>query len=314
MNDYVALLLGVLSAGLGGELFVRGTVGLAQWARIPQGIIGATVAGFATSSPELSISINSALAGKPQIALGDALGSNIMNIALVLAVALLISGIQSSREAIKRDFFVALVIPVITGFLLFDDELSRVDGLLMLSLFLAWLVATIVEARKQRNATEEILGEHHRGWPIVLACSFGLTFLVVAGILIVRGAKGIAIDFGIDEFTIGATVVAVGSSMPELATAVIAKLRGQDEVGIGTLLGSNIFNGVFIIAVAAIIHPINVAWNEAINALLFGLVAVMLIYPSKTGFIKRSRGVILLMLYALYLATIFQLKAVNDLL
>jgi cation:H+ antiporter len=102
--------------------------------------------------------------------------------------------------------------------------------------------------------------------------------------------------------------------MPELATAVIAKLRGQDEVGIGTLLGSNIFNGVFIIAVAAIIHPINVAWNEAINALLFGLVAVMLIYPSKTGFIKRSRGVILLMLYALYLATIFQLKAVNDLL
>ena len=305
MNDYVALSMGVICAGLGGEFFVRGAVGLAHWARISPGIIGATVAAFATSSPELSVSINAALAEKPQIALGDALGSNVMNVALILGLALVISGIQSPRDSVKRDFPVALIIPIITGFLFLDGELSRFDGFLMLGMFLAWLVAAIIEARKQRNAAEEVLGEH-RGWLVVLSCVVGLAFLVAAGNLIVSGARGIAIAFGIDEFIIGATIVAVGTSVPELATTVIAKLRGHDEVGLGTILGSNIFNGIFIVAVAAIIHPITVAWRDVAIALAFGLVALVFSYPARTGFIERSRGVLLLVLFAAYIATILQ--------
>ena len=120
MNDYLALILGVVCAGIGGELFVRGAVGLASWARISPGIVGATVVAFATSSPELSVSINAALAGKPQIGLGNALGSNVVNVALILGLALLISGIQSPRDSIKRDFPVALLIPIITGVLFLD--------------------------------------------------------------------------------------------------------------------------------------------------------------------------------------------------
>lgn len=305
MNDYTALILGVGFAGLGGELFVRGTVGLAHWARISPGIIGATVAAFATSSPELSVSINAALAGKPQIALGDALGSNVMNVALILALALVISGIHSPRDSIKRDFPVALLIPIITGVLFLDGELSRFDGLLMLSTFLAWIVAAILEARKQRSAADEILGAH-RKWLVILSCVAGLTFLVAAGNLIVVGAKGLAISFGIDKFIIGATIVATGTSVPELATTVIAKLRGHDEVSLGTILGSNIFNGIFIVAVAAIISPITVEWRQVVIALVFGFVALVLIYPARNGFIDRSRGVFLLMLYLVYLATIFQ--------
>ena len=162
MNDYLALILGVGCAGIGGELFVRGAVGLAFWARISPGIIGATVVAFATSSPELSVSINAALAGKPQIGLGDALGSNVVNVALILALALLISGIQSPRDSIKRDFPVALLIPIITGVLFLDGELSRLDGLLMLGMFIAWLVAAVIEARKQRSAAEEVIGGHRR--------------------------------------------------------------------------------------------------------------------------------------------------------
>ncbi len=308
MNDYAALVLGVVCAGFGGELFVRGAVGLAHWARISPGIIGATVVAFATSSPELSVSINAAMAGNPQIALGDALGSNVVNVALILGVALVISGIQSPRDSVKRDFPVALLIPIITGVLFLDGELSRFDGLLMLSMFLAWLVAAIIEARKQRSAAEEVLGEH-RGWLVVLSCVIGLAFLIVAGHLIVAGAKGIAIAFGIDEFIIGATVVAVGTSVPELATTVIAKLRGHDEVGLGTILGSNIFNGIFVVAVAATIHPITVAWREVTIALVFGLVALAFTYPTRTGFIERRRGILLLVLYAAYLATILQRQA-----
>jgi cation:H+ antiporter len=302
------LILGIAFAGIGGELFVRGAVGLAHWARVKPGIIGATVAAFATSSPELSVSVNAALAGKPEIGLGDALGSNVVNVALILALALVISGIQCSRDSVKRDFPVALLIPIMTGVLFLDGELSGFDGVLMLGMFIAWLVATIIEARKQRSAADEVLGER-RGWRVALACVAGLAFLVTAGNLIVAGAKGIALSLGIEEFIIGAAVVAVGTSVPELATTVIAKLRGHDEVGLGTILGSNIFNGVFIVAVAAIIHPITVAWREVAVALVFGIVAMVFTYPARTGFIERRRGVLLLVLYAVYLATILQRPA-----
>jgi cation:H+ antiporter len=306
MNDYVALILGVTCAGTGGELFVRGAVGLAHWARISPGIIGATVAAFATSSPELSVSISAAMAGKPQIALGDALGSNVVNVSLILAVALVISGIQCPRDSVMRDFPVALLVPVVTSVLILDGALTRFDGIFLLSMFLIWLLAAIIEARKQRSASDKILGEH-RGWLALVLCVVGLVFLVAAGNLIVAGARGIAISWGIDEFVIGATIVAVGTSAPELATAVIAKLRGHDEVGLGTILGSNIFNGLFIIATATIIYPITVSWREVAVALVFGLVTVAFTFPTRRGFIERRRGVLLLVLYVAYLTAVLQL-------
>lgn len=303
MASYIALILGVLAAGIGGELFVRGVVGLARWARVAPGIIGATVAAFATSSPELSVSISAAIAGKPQIALGDALGSNVVNVALILALALVFSGIQSSRDSVKRDFPVAMLIPVVTGVLILDGKLSRFDGALLLCIFVGWLTAATIEASKQRSAAEAVLGEHRRGM-VAASCLGGLVFLIAAGKLIVVGAKGIAIAFGIDEFVIGATLVALGTSAPELATTVIAKLRGHDEVGLGTILGSNIFNGVFVVAIAATIHPIIVPWRPVAIALLFGLVALVIVYPARSGFIERRRGVLLLAIYAVYVATV----------
>lgn len=305
MNDYIILIMGVVCAGFGGEFFVRGSVGLARWMRVSPGIVGATVAAFATSSPELSVSINAALAGTPQIALGDALGSNVVNIALILGLVLMYSGIQGSRDSLKRDFPVALSVPVITGILLLDGALSRTEGVLLLSIFLAWLTAAAIEARKQRNAAEAILGEH-QGWLAALSCMAGLGFLVAAGSLIVAGARGIAYSFGIDEFIVGATVVAVGTSVPELATTIVAKIRGHDEVSLGTVLGSNIFNGLFIIAVAAVIHPITVNVIEVAVALLFGLASVLLIFPTRSGFIEQRRGRLLLTLYIVYLVTLLQ--------
>ena len=196
MNDYIVLFLGILCAGIGGELFLRGLVGIARWARISAGIIGATVAAFATSSPELSVGIGAALSGKPQISLGDTLGSNVVN-----------------------------------------------------------------------------------------------------------GATGIAMAFGIDAFIIGATVVAIGTSIPELATTVIAQIRGYHEVGLGNILGSNIFNGLLIVSVVAMICPIAVVWREVLVTLAFGIVTVALTWPPRHGFIHRKRGVLLVALYAGYIAT-----------
>lgn len=305
LEHYVALVFGIVCAAIGGEMFVRGSVGLASWARISPGIIGATVAAFATSSPELSVAISSALVGKPQLALGDALGSNVVNVALILGTALAISGIQGPRGGLKRDFPVAMLVPVITGLLLLDGELSRVDGVLLLGVFFAWLIATVIEARRQRSAAEDILGAQ-RLWRAAAFCLLGLMFLLAAGHFIVSGARGLATHFGIGEFVIGATVVAVGTSVPELATAVVAKLRGHDEVGLGTILGSNIFNGLFIVALAATIHPIVVDWRAVFVALTFGLVALACSYPNRNGFIERRRGFLLLTLYIIYLTTVLQ--------
>lgn len=305
MSDILSLLLGIACAGLGGELFVRGVVGVAHWARIPPGIIGATIAAFATSSPELSVSVNAALAGEPQIGLGDALGSNVVNIALILGSTLVISGIRSPRDSLKRDFPVAVIIPILTFVIVLDGELSRLDGLLLLGLFAAWLAATAVSAHKQRSAAEAVLGEYRHGRAVLFGAG-GLALLIAAGALVVRGAKGLALSLGVDEFLIGATIVAIGTSAPELATALIAKLRGHDEVGLGTLIGSNLFNGLLIVGSVSAIHPFHLAWDEVAVALVIGILALALSYPRPDGLIERRRGVFLLVLYLVYLALIIQ--------
>lgn len=303
----LALLIGLICAGGGGELFVRGTVGLAKAARIAPGIIAATFAAFATSSPELTVGISSALEGAPAISLGDVLGSNVVNVALILAIALLIAPLPVPRGSIKRDFPVALLVPVILGAMLVDGQLSRLDGVLLLAVFFAWLAAVIYEVRAQRSAAAEVLGEMRPGRAIVESVA-GLAFLITAGKLIVYGATGIATALGLSEFVIGVTIVAIGTSVPELATVIISRVRGHDEVGLGTVLGSNIFNGLFIAGVVSIITPIAVPFAATAPALILGLVALVLTYPPRSGVIHRWRGAALLAVYVTYLVVVFQFQ------
>jgi len=303
MNPWLALLIGVACAGVGGELFVRGAVGLALWARISAGIIGATVAAFATSSPELSVAIGSSVAGQPEISLGDAVGSNVVNVGLVLGLALCISGIRAPRASVRRDFPVALLVPVVLGVLSLDGMISRVDGIVLLTLFSAWLIAVTIAARRERSASGEVLGAS-KLWRAALAALVGLGFLIGSGHFIVTGARGIAVTFGIPEFIIGATVVAIGTSMPELATSIISKLRGHDEIGLGTILGSNIFNGLFIVGIAAVICPIRVESRAVATALIIGLATTALTLPRGDGIIERRRGAMLLALYTIYVVAL----------
>jgi cation:H+ antiporter len=151
MNDYLAIGLGVVSAGIGSELFVHGTLGLARWGRVSPALASVTVAALAASRPELTIAVTAVLDGTPRIALGDALGSNVVNVTLVLGLALVMSEMQISRDSVKRDFTVALVAPVLTLMLLFIGTFSGSDALLLLGLFICWLLTTIAEARKQRG-------------------------------------------------------------------------------------------------------------------------------------------------------------------
>lgn len=305
MNPYWAIGLGILSAGIGGELFVRGVIGFARWARIPAALAGVTLAAFATSSPELAVALTAAWAGTPQISLGDALGSNVANLSLILAVALLFSSIRLPANGIRRDFSIALLTPVLIGLLSLDGLLSRVDGLLMLALFIAWLLMIMREAYKVRLAQQALAENPQQQRRELFSGIIGLIFLVVAGRLIVTGAKGIATDLGIDTFVIGATVVAIATGIPELATTFIARLRGYDEVGLGNLYGSNIFNGLLIVALVAIITPITISWAEIAVGLGFGILTTALTWPVK-GHLWRVHGIILLLVYVSYLIVVWQ--------
>jgi cation:H+ antiporter len=303
MNDFVVLALGVVCAGAGGELFLAGLVRLAGWARISARIVATSLAAFATSSPELTIAITSALAGAPEISLGDALGSNVVNVALILGLAALIAPISASRETSKRELSAALGVPALIGVVSFDGALTRRDGLLLLAAFSAWLLALVAEAHRQRRIAAEAR-ERHRPWRAALGCIAGLVLLFAAGRLVVTGAQGIAEKSGVHLFMIGATLVALGTSVPELAIALASQIRRRHEVGLGTILGSNVFNGQFVVSVAATICPIRVVWSEVSLPLLFGVVSVAVTVPGRRGIIGRGRGLLLIVLHVLYVALV----------
>lgn len=295
------LIAGVALAWFGGELFVRGGVGLAAWARWPAAVIGVTVAAFGTSSPELMVAVHSALDGVPQISLGDVLGSNVVNVSLVLAVVLAFSGMKAEDGGVWRDWFVALLVPGLVYALLMDGWFSRQDAIIMMACFFVWLFVVIRHARAHAAASaapvEKVSVSKMLGFSLA-----GLVVLIGAAQFVVHGGKGVAAALGWSPFVVGAVVVAVATSTPEFATTLIARMRGHHDVGLGNILGSNIFNVLFIASVAALIHPYAVRLPEIMPSLLFGAVTTLFIIPGLDGSIPRWRGIVLLALYAAYLA------------
>lgn len=293
------LLAGSILAGVGGEFFVRGLVSLAVWWRVPPGIVGATVAAFATSSPEMSVAVNTAAAGRPEIALGDVLGSNVVNIGLILGIALVFSAILVDGGSVVREYPVAAAAPLVLGLLAIDGTVGPIDGLVLLVIFAAWMSQSVIAGRRFRAATPHSLLEHSR-MSVVVSLVVGLALLVAAGRVILAGAVGVSQALGWDAFVVGAVLVALGTSAPELATVLISRLRGHDEVAVGTLLGSNIFNTLLIVGTAAIIHPITVDSLETDIGVVASAVLVLLIIPV-AGRLGRWRSVPLLGSYAVVL-------------
>lgn len=303
MWDILYLLLGVLLAGVGGELFVRGLVGLASWARVPPGIIGATVAAFATTSPEISVAVSASLQDASDMALGGALGSNIINVGVILAVAAIIAPIRPGSSSPAKD--VALPVVGLSAVVLLglDGEISRLDSVLLLVVFATWLVTKIVVARRERSAAEEVLGESHHGRAVVEGLA-GFGMLVGAGVLIVEGATSMAARYGWNEFLVGATLVAIGTSTPEFATMLISKLRGHDEVGYGNILGSIVYNTFLIVGLAGVIAPISISAGEVALGAGTGILLILLSLPGKSGQIVRGRGLALMSVHAVYVAVV----------
>ena len=299
MVDLLVMLAAIPVAALGGAAFLDAVLGAAQRLRLPRMLVATTLAAFATSSPEFAVSSLAALAGRPEIGLGDALGSNVVNLGLILGLALLYGAMAAHFEAFRRDFALALAVPGLTLLLALDGSLSRADGTLLLVLFAVWMILVTRQALGHRRggvAESDPAPSPVRIWLLLAA---GLGGLLLAGRLFVSGASGLAATLGVSSYLIGVTVVALGTSLPELVTMLLSRLRGHDDVGLGTLLGSNLFNGLAIVGTAAAITPIRAPLAGVAAALAFGALTVVMVVP-RAGRLSRRRGVSLLTAYAAF--------------
>lgn len=301
-------------AGLiaGGDLLVRGAVSVARRINVSPMIIGLTLVGFGTSTPELVTSIQAALAGAPGIAVGNVVGSNIANILLILGVAALVSPMLVSSQAFKRDGWVLFCATTLCVATVLVGSLERLVGLFFLTSLLIYLGLTIRYERRSRSSAAEVyeaeaetVVRRPSGLPLGLFLFvIGLVLTVVGAKLLVTGAISFALTFGISETIVGLTIVALGTSMPELVTAIMAAIRGQNDVAFGNVLGSNIFNILGIFGATALVHPLQVP--DAIAQLdiwvMVGATALMFVFAMTGWRISRLEGGVLAAGYFSYLA------------
>ena len=300
---YLLIVAGFALLLIGGDVLVRGAVGIARRAGLSPMVIGLTLVGFGTSTPELLTSVNAALAGAPGIAVGNVVGSNVANILLILGVAALVGPIAVSRGDFGRDAAMLVLATLLAGGLMATGALGRGAGLALLaglSAFL-WIALRsgggIAEEAPGRDAPEPGRG---RSW---LAFAGGLALVILGADMLVSGATGLARGLGVSEAVIGLTIVAIGTSLPELVTSVMAARRGQAGVALGNVLGSNVFNLLGILGATALIAPIPVPPEIlAFDLWVMAAATAALVVLAVTGWrVSRGEGAALLAAYAAYL-------------
>ncbi len=351
----ILLITGFILLVISGDFLVKGAVTIARFYKISTLVIGATVVSLGTSAPELIVSIGAALKGKPDMALGNVIGSNISNIALVLGITALIFPIPVRKGSIRNDWLVMMFASVLLLiFVVSGNVLSRFEGVIMVTALAIYIVWSIVSSRKSNSKEESyeelttqsfwfktsdlklIIREGDKPMPLSLA--FFLLIIASLGLVyganfLVEGASGIARNLGVSERVIAVTVIALGTSVPELATSVMAAIKKEMDISIGNIIGSNIFNILGILGVTSIVLPIplndtgllqDITWMMSISFLL-----ILLIIPfarkkmlrssmvsfnefltnkgKKGGIISRKEGVILSSIYVIYILLVFTL-------
>jgi len=305
----VYIIIGFILLVIGGEFLVRSSVGLSFKLNLSKLIIGMTVVSFATSAPELLVSLQAALDGAPDLALGNVIGSNIANIALVLGITAVIAPLAVDKNFYKMNWPAMMLFSVVFYYFLQNDlTISRAEGAFLFIGLLVFVYIMIAKAKKDKSVEVEEVDDALKevGYPkIFFWLAVGGVALYFGSELLVTGAKDIAKEMGISDGIIGATVVAIGTSVPELAASIIAAIKGEKAISIGNLIGSNIFNIGSVIGLTAMITPIktidvnvitNMYWMLAVAAILIPFILL----PKKMQ-IGNVKGVILLIIYAVFL-------------
>jgi cation:H+ antiporter len=294
----VMMVAGLAMLLVGGEGLVRGAVAFATRMRLPMAVVGAVVLGFGTSMPEMLTSLSAALAGAPGIAIGNVLGSNIANIALILGVAAVIAAIPADTAAFEDRLWLIVATVMGIAVILIGANIGRIEGAILLGALAIYLWRVL-----SRDAANEPVPEIPDMGVGAMAAYLlaGLGTLIAGAWLLVEGATGIARGLGVSETMIGLTIVAIGTSLPELATSVIAARRGEAGLALGNILGSNVFNILAILGLTAVIVPIPVPSDlSLVDLALVAGTAALLLVALATGRIGRGMGFLFLAVYAGY--------------
>jgi len=311
MEILLYILGGLTGLFLGGEGLIRGSSSLAIRVGISPLVVGLTVVAFGTSSPELLVSLKAAIMGSSSIALGNVIGSNIANIALILGLSAVITPIEVHANVIKREIPIMIVVSLLLIFFLLDGTLGFIEGLIFIILLIAYTVVNILLSLKENKEIEKEFEEGLKSrLNIPLAILFiivGLVFLFFGADLFLKGAVSLAKMFNVSDAIIGLTIVAVGTSLPELFTSIVATIKKESDIAVGNVVGSNIFNILSILGISAIIVPISSSQISIIDLGAMLAAALILLPLSYTGFrISRLEGLLLLIGYFAYIFLLIQ--------
>ncbi len=309
--NIILLIIGFVVLVLGADWLVDGASGLAKRLNVPDLIIGLTIVAFGTSAPELVVNLMAAIEGSSEIALTNILGSNIINVLVILGVSAAIYPIASQRSSRRFDIPMSIAAGLailVLGTECFgawgsDWQLSRLDGVILLLIFGLFMYHSVKEAKRGSNQSTESF-KSMAVWKALLLIVVGIGFLVVGGELIVRSAMAMAAAWGVPESVVGVTIVAIGTSLPELATSAVAAFKHNSDLALGNVIGSNIFNVFFVLGISAVIRPLPAYPNLPIDAALAtGCCALVWLFvgTNRKHEIKRWQGVFLLLCYGVYL-------------
>lgn len=302
------LIIGFVMLIKGADWFVDGAAGIADKLHIPQLIIGLTIVAMGTSAPEAAISISASVQGSADIAVGNILGSNILNILIILGITSVITPLAVQKSTVKYEIPFVIIISVIFGLIgLFDNSIGFIDGILLWILFIAYIAYLFIMTKKVKIQADESDDEDNgkkpkKVWQLILFGIIGIALVVFGSNITVNAATEIATMFGMSERFIGLTIVALGTSLPELVTSITAALKKNADIAIGNIVGSNIFNILFVIGTSAMITPVAYQNQFLIDSIFCVATAMLLLLLvlNKDKKLKRWGGIIMLICYAGY--------------
>ena len=307
--EFLLIVAGLVILVFGGDYLVRGATGLALRLNVPPMLVGMTVVALGTSSPELVVTVQAALAGKPDIAIGNVIGSNISNIALILGITVIIFPIAIKKDSLRYDWVVMMAASIAFYLFALDGDISRLDGflfLLSLALFIWYSFYRVRKKRLKKEAMDESLdveipkeGIKKNLGLYILYVVLGIVGLIFGARWFLEGAETVARNFGVSDRVIAISLVAFGTSVPELAASVIAAFKKEQDISLGNIIGSNLFNILAILGITSLVHPIQVAEEIMKSDIYWMLVISFIILP--LGIIKyklgRWQGLVLLAFY-----------------
>lgn len=305
------MLGGLALLAVGAEALVRGSSALALRLGVTPLVVGLTVVAFGTGSPELFVSVEAAYRGESGIALGNVVGSNISNVALILGLSALARPMKVRSELIKREVPLMIGVTLLLCLLLLDGTLGRVEGLVLVAGSVAYSAYAYLAARRDRSKAvadefrEALTGLKRAAWLDVVFVSAGFVLLLIGANLLLAGATVVAEQFGVSKIVVGLTIVAIGTSLPELATSVVASVRGEADVAFGNAIGSNILNILLVLGVAAMIRPIETQGLRPLDLCVLVASAVLILPLMWRGWVlNRWEGAVLLAGYVAYLYSV----------